>query len=167
MMLKTLALKPKEIVQQSETRWACKYRCVYAVKSQYAVIIRCLKEMEEEGQKWSVEASGLYHHMTSLRFITSIIILEEVLRVVHVTHKRLQGASTTMADAASAVKSLRTHLQRCREGSSWEAMWMRVKRFCEDFFGAEFPSNWRKTKKNLMNTCWAFAVLSTKHTWPA
>lgn len=137
MMQKTLALKPKEIVQQSETRWACKYRCVYAVKSQYAAIIRCLKEMEEEGEKWSVEASGLYHHMTSLRFITSIIILEEVLRVVHVTHKRLQGVSTTMADAASAVKSLRTHLQRCREGSSWEAMWMQVKRFCEDFSGAE------------------------------
>ncbi|KAL1264208.1 hypothetical protein QQF64_004563 [Cirrhinus molitorella] len=135
MMQKTLALKPKEIVQPSETRWACKYRCVYAVKSQYSAIIRCLKEMEEEGEKWSVEASGLYHHMTRLHFITSIIILEEVLRVVHVTHKRLQGASTTMADAASAVKSLRTHLQHCREESSWEATWMQVKRFCEDFSG--------------------------------
>ncbi|KAL1267092.1 hypothetical protein QQF64_002767 [Cirrhinus molitorella] len=134
MMQKTLALKPKEIVQPSETRWACKYRCVYAVKSQYSAIIRCLKEMEEEGEKWSVEASGLYHHMTRLHFITSIIILEEVLRVVHVTHKRLQGAST-MADAASAVKSLRTHLQHCREESSWEATWMQVKRFCEDFSG--------------------------------
>jgi len=135
MMQKTLALKPKELVQQSDTRWACKYRCVYAVKSQYAAITRCLKEMEEEGEKWSVDASGLYNHMTSLRFITSLIVLEEVLRVVHVTHKRLQGASITMADAASAVNSLITHLQRSREESSWEAMWKQVKTFCEDVAG--------------------------------
>ncbi len=43
---------------------------------------------------------------------------------------------------------------------------LQVKRFCEDFSGAESsPQTGGKTKKNLTNTCRAFAVLSTKHTW--
>lgn len=44
MMQNTLAFKLKELVQQSETRWACKYRRVDAVKSQYAAVTRFLKE---------------------------------------------------------------------------------------------------------------------------
>ncbi len=85
MIQKTLALKPKE------NTLGLQIQMCLCCQITVCCITRCLKEMEEEGEKWSVEASGLYHHMTSLHIITSIIILEEVHRVVHVTHKRLKS----------------------------------------------------------------------------
>ncbi|KAJ8351877.1 hypothetical protein SKAU_G00233530 [Synaphobranchus kaupii] len=46
-----------------------------------------------------------------------------------------------MADAASAVKSLRMHLQHCREEEeSWDGMWSQVKEFCQDVAGVSSPA---------------------------
>lgn len=132
-MQKALEMKAKEIGQPSDTRWASKWRCVYAVKSHYVPITRCLKEMVDEGEKWSVEASGLYNHMTTPGFIACLIILEDLLRVVHVVHKKLQSKSATLADAASTINSLRAHLRERRgEEEGWQDIWSQIKQFGED-----------------------------------
>lgn len=131
-MQKALALKQIEIVQPSDTRWAYKWRCVNAVKTRYSAITACLKEMRDEGEKWAVEASGLYEQMTRLPFVTCLHVLEDVLRVVHVTHKALQSTECTLAGAAGVTNNLKAHLTSMREQDAWTSVWASVSEFCKD-----------------------------------
>lgn len=85
-MQKSLPMKPKEMVQPTETRCVCKWRRLYAVNQQYVAVTHCLKEMQD-GEKWSVEVIGLYQHMNTPRFITCLIILGDLEDLVHVIHK--------------------------------------------------------------------------------
>ena len=48
---KSLDMRPTEIAQPSETRWACKWRSLHAVKTHYSAITQCLREMSDEGGK--------------------------------------------------------------------------------------------------------------------
>ena len=47
MMQKTLGLKVKEIGQPSDTRWACRWKSVEAVKSNYAAVVKSLVELPD------------------------------------------------------------------------------------------------------------------------
>ena len=112
-----LMLKPKEIVQSNETHWVCKWQWPNAVKSQCIALIRCLKGNQDNGEvvsggKWVVSA---HDHP---QFIACLMILEDLMRVVHVVHKKLQSTNTTVSDVASVINSLRTHFQLYKEGGS-------------------------------------------------
>lgn len=129
---KSLNMKPTEIAQPSETRWACKWRSLHAVKTHYAAITQCLREMRDDGEKWSVEATGLYEHMARLSFITCLIVLEDILRVIHVTHKALQSSNLTLSEAAVLTDNLKAHFVSQRQDDKWDDVWGLVKQFCRD-----------------------------------
>jgi len=44
-MQNTLGLKAREIGQLSDTRWACRWKSVHAIKSNYAAIVKTLEEL--------------------------------------------------------------------------------------------------------------------------
>ncbi|KAK1899547.1 1-deoxy-D-xylulose-5-phosphate synthase [Dissostichus eleginoides] len=88
--------------------------------------------MSDEGDKWSVEASGLYAHMTRMSFITCVIVFEDILRVIHVTHKALQSSSCTLSEAAALTDNLKAHFKSQRQADTWSNMWGSVKQFCRD-----------------------------------
>ncbi|TKS78060.1 CD53 Cell surface glycoprotein [Collichthys lucidus] len=129
---KSLNMKPTEIAQPSETRWACKWCSLHAVKTHYAAITQCLREMRDDGEKWSVEATGLYEHMARLSFITCLIVLEDILRVIHVTHKALQSSNLTLSEAAVLTENLKAHFVSQRQDDKWDDVWGLVKQFCRD-----------------------------------
>lgn len=111
---KSLNVKVTEVVQPSDTRWACKWRCVKSVKSHYS-----LREISEEGEKWSAQASGIHDSMSKVSFITSLVVFEELLRVIHVTHKALQSSNCTLSEAAALTDSLKAHFVSKRQADSW------------------------------------------------
>ena len=98
-MQTALGLLQKEIVQPSDIHCACKWRSVFVKKKKthYTAIMRCLRDLSEQCEKWSVEPNGLFHHMTRVSFNPSLIIFHDVLKVIHVAHKGLQSIDTTIA----------------------------------------------------------------------
>ena len=112
----SLHMKKTEIVQPSETRWECKWRAVHAVKTHYSAITGCLKEIIDEGGRWEVDATGLHNHMTKLSFITSLVVFEDLLRVIHVTHKALQSSNSTLSEAAALTANLKSALPISKAG---------------------------------------------------
>ncbi len=136
-MQKALKIKQTEIVKPSETRWACKWRCVNSVKKHYSAITNTLKEMRDEGEKWAIEATGLYNHINRVEFITCLVVFEDLLRVVHVAHKALQSTSCTLADATKATSNLRAHVVSRRDEDAWKEVWCTVKELCQTSNAAE------------------------------
>ncbi|KAJ4922582.1 hypothetical protein JOQ06_021650 [Pogonophryne albipinna] len=61
--------------------------------------------MSDEGDKWSVEASGLYAHMTRI---------------------------CTLFEAAALTDNLKAHFKSQRQAETWSNMWGSVKQFCRD-----------------------------------
>lgn len=72
-----------------------------SVKTHYSAITGCLREMSNEGDKWSVEANGLHDHMTSMTTMTCVLVFEDILREIHVTHRALQSSNCTLSGAAA------------------------------------------------------------------
>ena len=98
---------------------------MHSVKTHYSAITGCLKEIIDEGGRWEVGATGLNEHMTKVSFITSLIVFEDILRVIHVTHKALQSSTSSLFEAAALTANLKAHLQS--EGQqvdmSWKTVW--------------------------------------------
>ncbi|KAJ4921260.1 hypothetical protein JOQ06_007872 [Pogonophryne albipinna] len=61
--------------------------------------------MSDEGDKWSVEASGLYAYMTRI---------------------------CTLSEAAALTDNLKAHFKSQRQADTWSNMWGSVKQFCRD-----------------------------------
>jgi hypothetical protein len=89
-MQKTLGINLREIVQQSDTRWACRWKSVNAVKIQYSAILHTLDKLADPSEPHSVEAAGIAKHMQSTQFILCLLVFEEILLMIHVVHKALQ-----------------------------------------------------------------------------
>ena len=101
-------------------------------ESHYSAITECLREVSEEGEKWSVQASGIHDFMLRMSFITRLVVFEEILRVIHVTYKALQSSNCTMSEAAALTDSLKAHFVPKRHADSWSDVWKAVKQFCLD-----------------------------------
>ena len=64
-------------------------KSVFAVKMHYTTIMRCLGDLSEKGEKWSVEANGVIHRMTRVSVIACWIIFQIIFKVIHVIQKGL------------------------------------------------------------------------------
>jgi hypothetical protein len=103
-MQKTLGINLREIVQQSDTRWACRWKSAYAVKIQYSAILHTLDKLADLSEPHSAEATCIAKHMQSTQFILFLLVLEEILLIIHVVHKALQGRQMTLSYASMLVE---------------------------------------------------------------
>jgi hypothetical protein len=53
----------REIVQQSGTRWACRWKSVQAVMLQYSAILSALEKLSDPAERQAVIAAGLMKHV--------------------------------------------------------------------------------------------------------
>uniref|UniRef100_H3AYP6 DUF4371 domain-containing protein n=1 Tax=Latimeria chalumnae TaxID=7897 RepID=H3AYP6_LATCH len=131
-MQQALGIKPQEIVQLNDTRWACKWKSVLAVKMQYVAIIKSLEKLSDPAEKWSIEASGLNQHMRRLQFIACLLIFHNLLNVVHVAHRAPQAQDITLAKASDIIERLKSFFKKHRSDESWSSGWEDITRFCQD-----------------------------------
>uniref|UniRef100_H3AEK7 TTF-type domain-containing protein n=1 Tax=Latimeria chalumnae TaxID=7897 RepID=H3AEK7_LATCH len=127
-MQQALGLKPQEIVQLSDTQWACKWKSVLAVRMQYTAIIKSLEKVSDPAGKWSVEASGLNQHMRRLQFIACLLIFQDLLNVAH---RALQAKGMTLAKASDIIERLKSFFKKRRSDESWSSVWEDITRFCQ------------------------------------
>jgi hypothetical protein len=114
-MQKTLGIKLREIVQQSDTRWSCRWRSVNAVKIQYSAILHALDKLADPSEPHSVEAAGIAKHMQSLQFVLCLFVFEEILLIIHVVHKALQGREMTLSSASTLIEKLKVDFSKRRK----------------------------------------------------
>jgi Domain of unknown function (DUF4371)/hAT family C-terminal dimerisation region/OTU-like cysteine protease len=126
---KNLGLKAKEIGQLSDTRWACRWKSIEAVKTNYAAIVNVLSLLSDPAENCSAEAAGLYLHIRKTEFLVALIILEDFLRIIHVAHKALQCSSITLAKAGNIVERLTLNFRNKRSHKSFLVLYRQAVEF--------------------------------------
>lgn len=127
-MQKQLGIKA-DLSALSDTRWACRWHNVSAVKHAYNSITATLEEFSVPPYRRFTEASGLLHSVEKLEFCVCLIVFSHALRIIHIASQALQKADTTLAQASSVLQTTIRGLQDMR--SKWEAMWGEIITFCE------------------------------------
>lgn len=131
-MQKTLGIKLREIVQQSDTRWACRWKSVNAVKIQYSAILHALEKLADPSEPHSVHAAGIGKHMQSIQFVLCLLLFEEILLSIHVVHKALQGSEMTLSSASTLIDKLKVNFSKRRNREAWTGMYAKAKAFCAE-----------------------------------
>ena len=126
-----LGLKAREIGQLSDTRWACRWKSVDAVKTNYAAIVKALTELSDPTRTSSAAAAGLNQHIQTAEFVLSLMIFEDFLRMIHVAHKALQGSSITLANAVATVERLKVHFSNRRSYKQFMMLYKQADALCE------------------------------------
>jgi len=93
-------------VQQSDTRWACRWKSVLAVKTQYLAILTSLDTLSDPAESRAVEAAGIAKHMKTAEFAVCLAMFEDLLQIIDVVHKALQGREMTIGDASNLTEKL-------------------------------------------------------------
>ncbi|XP_034065942.1 zinc finger MYM-type protein 1-like isoform X1 [Gymnodraco acuticeps] len=121
-----------ELTALSDTRWACRWKNVSAVKDSMEALISTLSELSVPPYRRFVEASGLLNAVRSADFCVSLIIFHQLLSKVHVTHKALQGKETILSKAASVIESMMKCFENMRATSQkCEDIWIEIQAFCQ------------------------------------
>ena len=95
-------------------------------------LISTLSELSVPPYRRFVEASGLLNAVRSADFCVSLIIFHQLLSMVHVAHKALQGKETTLSKAASVIESMMKCFENMRATSQkWEDIWIEIQAFCQ------------------------------------
>ena len=130
-MQNTLGLKVKEIGQLSDTRWACRWKSVEALKSNYAAVVKSLVQLSDPVATCSAEATGLSLHLQKPEFVISLIIFEDFLRIINVAHKALQCSSITLGKAGAIVERLSFNFRNRRSKNSYLVLYKQAEDLCK------------------------------------
>ena len=116
-----LEIKNLEITALSDTRWACRYTSVCAVKETYNAIVELLKSIANSNCKQRFEAAGLLKSIQSIEFIMCNSLCSDILSLVHVAHTKLPSENCTLGTGANTIHSLIYNLQEMRNSDTiWE-----------------------------------------------
>ena len=130
-MQNSLGLKAREIGQLSNTRWACRWKSVDAIKTNYTAIVNTLVELSDPIATSSAEAAGLGQHIQTAKFMLALFIFEDFLRIIHVAHRALQGSNITLAKAGSIVERLKVNFSNRRSYKHFVVLYRQAEELCK------------------------------------
>ena len=130
-MQKTLGLKAREIGQLSDTRWACRWKSVEAVKINFAAILKSLQAVSDPVFPCSAEAAGLALHIQKTEFLVALLVFEDFLRIIHVAHKALQSSAITLSTAGAIVERLIVNFRNKRCHNSFVVLYRQAQELCK------------------------------------
>lgn len=134
-----LGLKAREIGQLSDTRWACRWKNVEALKINYAAIVKSLEDLSDPVFACSAEATGLGLHIQKTEFVVALIIFEDFLRLIHVAHKALQCPTITLGKAGGIVEQLTASFRNRRSHKHFFVLYQQAEELCKSH-GIAIPS---------------------------
>jgi len=151
---KQLGIKPREIMQISDTRWACRFENCDMVKQYYGSILEVLDtEVEENNDFNCVEASGILNNLKKGHFVVNLFIFHEVLKYINILSNNLQSKSMTLGKALDIIKSVTKTLEDKRNEQSFQCLWDALTEFSENFeISLDTPSNSKKKRKVFENS---------------
>lgn len=139
-------LQPCELVQLSNTRWACQLHSVNAVLENLPAIIDCLSAIN------TTTAVGLKTKICKFSFVYLLILFKDLLSVVAGLHKYLQKETIDLPKAVAYKDAVCDSLKQKRNDPTAADIYARAKAVCEDneIVVEEQLSGQRQKKKGWM-----------------
>lgn len=110
---KKLGIKPREITQISDTRWACRFESCDMVKQHYGVILEVLDAEVDEGNDFNcIEAEGILNCLKKGNFVINLFVFHEILKYINILSKNLQSKGMTLGKALNMIKSIKKNYGR-------------------------------------------------------
>ena len=97
-------MRTYEISSLFDTRWACRYMTVRAIKASYDPLKQVLNQIAERNSKQRFQAQGLLKAINSIEFCVATEIFTKILSLIYVTHKYLQATGCTLAKGIKILK---------------------------------------------------------------
>jgi len=126
-----LGLKAKEIGQVSDTCWACRWKSVCAVKTNYGATVKTLAQLSDPTETSFTEAAGLGQHIQTAEFVLTFIIFDDFLCIIHVAHKALQGSGIIVAKAGATVERLKVSVGNRRSHKHFRLLYGQAQDTCK------------------------------------
>jgi hypothetical protein len=126
-----LGLKAREVGQLSDTRWACRWKSVEAVKLNYAAIVKTLEDLSDPTVACSAEAAGLSLHIQKVEFVVALTIFEDFLRLIHVAHKALQCPDISLGKAGGIIERLTVSFRNRRSHKQFRVLYYQAEEMCK------------------------------------
>uniref|UniRef100_A0A672RED2 DUF4371 domain-containing protein n=1 Tax=Sinocyclocheilus grahami TaxID=75366 RepID=A0A672RED2_SINGR len=120
-----LGLRPCELVQLSNTRWACQLHTVNAVLDNLPAIIECLSAIN------MATAVGLKTKICKFSFVYLLTLFKDLLPIVAGLHKSLQKETIDLPQALAYKDAVCDSLKQKRSDSTAADMYATAKALCE------------------------------------
>lgn len=137
-----LGLRECELVQLSETRWACQVRSVNAVLENFLAITECLSSIN------TPLAVGLKAKLSNFHMVYLLHVFQVLLSVMAGFHRYLQKEAIDLADAATHKNAVTDSLKEKRSNATAVELHARTKAFCEADQVA-IPEPWMHKRKHM------------------
>jgi len=164
----------------STTRWACRAEAVSAIKNNYLVLLRILKEIISNCSvpEMRAKGQGLLYQLKSFNFIFCLNMIHPILQIVLKVSSFLQTPNLELLTAIESIKSLKVSLNSLRNSPiDYQLIFENTEKMCKEL-NIEIPAvkkkiyqeNWMiiklniYLKPNMMNSeCWYFIILWTHY----
>ncbi|XP_067286712.1 zinc finger MYM-type protein 1-like [Pseudorasbora parva] len=120
-----LGLQPRELVQLSNTRWACQLNTVNAVLDNLPAVIDCLSAIN------TATAVGLKTKICKFSFVYLLTLFKDLLSVVAGLHKYLQKETIDLPQAVAYKDAVCDFLKQKRSDPTAADIYARAKTLCE------------------------------------
>lgn len=146
-----LGLSHTEISRLSDTRWSCRSANCQATKKNYSAIIDALQlEIEQTSNKNAIEAIGLLSNMKSSKFLVSLIILDDILKIINILSKQLQSEAATLADSTNVINGTIKSLEEKRNANAFAQLWLEIEDLAKkNDISLDLRSSKRKKAENI------------------
>uniref|UniRef100_A0A672YQ65 HAT C-terminal dimerisation domain-containing protein n=1 Tax=Sphaeramia orbicularis TaxID=375764 RepID=A0A672YQ65_9TELE len=120
-----LGLEQRELVQLSNTRWACQLRSVTAVLENFTAIIECLCTVN------TPVAVGLKAKLSKFSFVYLLFVFQDLLSVTAGLHRYLQKETIDIIQAPTYKDAVTKTLKQKRSDATAADLHARAKAICE------------------------------------
>ncbi|CAK6977219.1 hypothetical protein KUCAC02_016525 [Scomber scombrus] len=115
----------------SDTRWACQYSALCAIKKTLPAIQVTLQDViGQTNAKRKAEARAL-HGLIDEQFVLNLTLFEDVFRVTKFVSDQLQAPNLDISSASDLVQSVITTLLEKRSEEAWDDIKDNAKHVCE------------------------------------
>lgn len=112
-----------ELKRLSDTRWACQYYSLWAIKQTLPRILATLEEVSNQTNSHrAIEARSL-NGLIDAQFVLQIYMLENIFGLTKTLSDQLQATDLDLASAIDLVFALVNTLKEERNGETWTHLW--------------------------------------------
>ena len=122
--------QPVELKRLSDTRWACQYATLWAIKTCFPAIIETLEVVRDMSDAHRAAQANALLGLIDGQFVLYVTMLESIFRQTKTLSDQLQAKDLELASANDLVCTVIDSLCEQRTVESWNEIWMRASETC-------------------------------------
>lgn len=119
-LLEEIKIGKVELVEKSDTRWACQIRSLKAIRKSYKALVQYLENPKDASDP--VQAKGLLIFLKDPSTIVILLILIEIFGLTEGLNSLLQNPKVDLGNAIFAVEAVQQAAQKLRDDKVFESI---------------------------------------------